>query len=332
MRRPLAGLALLLAIVAFVATPLAFAPPAVTASGTVHALAIDYWRNYSDPASDVVRLYGSNLTPVVVGGAFVMSPFPDSVNLLWVRSGQTADRSNVTVTFQVKGSIANLANTTYEARLYTRSANGTHFILDYTNRSTTLRVNTTGANVTDITGNSTVSSTGPNPTSRNTLTINVSVALLGNVTAWNLDATATELGSPYSYRDFGWDLPGNPGSTPTQFGGLVTDASTGVGLAGVNVSAGAGVYTTTNATGAYTLPVQAGTYNVTFALDGYYKVTKEGTATYGATTTLGAQLQKLTFVDSLGIWLWVIVGVVLAAIVVLLVFMVRRRKAVPPTK
>jgi len=84
------------------------------------------------------------------------------------------------------------------------------------------------------------------------------------------------------------------------------------------------MYTTTNAAGAYTLPVPAGTYNVTFALDGY------STATYGSTTPLSAELHKLSFVDSLGVWLWVIVLGALAVIVVLAFLLTRRRKASPP--
>ncbi len=330
MRLTLAGLVLALVLAVIAVVPFGHAPSPLTAAHPVYASAIDFWKNYSDPASDVVRLYSTNLTPVVVSGAFVMSPFPDSVNILWLRSGVTPDNQNVTVTVEVKGSIANLANTTYEVRLYTRSDNRTHFIVDYSNLSTTFRANTTGSLVTNITGNSSIASTGPNPVLMNTLRINVSMSLLGNVTIWNLDATATQLGSPYSYRDFGWDLPGNPGSTPTQFVGMVTDASTGGPLARVNVSAGPGMFTATNATGAYVLPVEAGTYNVTFSLNGYYTATKQATATFGATTTLSVGLQKLSFVDSLGIWLWVALGLALAVIALLVVIVARRRKASPP--
>lgn len=330
MARFLAVVALLLALALVVVAPLVRAPQSPTSTPTVVALAVDYWKNYSDPASDVVKLYTSNMTPVVVAGAFVMSPFPDSVNILWLRSGLSTN--NVTVTVQVKGSIANLPNTTYEVRLYTRSDNSTHFILDYSNLTTTIRTNATGAHVTNITGNSTISSTGPNPTSQNTLTIRVAAALLGNVTTWNLDATATQLGTPYSYRDFGWDLPGNPGSTPTAFAGIVTDAATGAALAGVNVSVGAGIYTTTNASGAYTLPVQPGTYNVTFSLGGYYTQTKQATVDLGTTATLSPQLQKLSVVDSLGIGLWILIGAVLVVLVLLAVIVMRRRKPAPPAK
>ena len=330
MDRLLAGFAWALAFALVLVATLAHAPPSSLNAPAVRTQAVDFWKNYSDPASDVVKLYTSNMTPVVVAGAFVMSPFPDSVNILWLRSGVAAN--NVTLSVQVKGSIANLDNTTYEIRLYTRSDNSTHFIVDYSNRSTTIRTNATGALATNITGNSTITSVGPNPTSQNTLTINVAMALLGNVTGWNLDATATELGTPYSYRDFGWDLPGNPGSTPTEFVGFVTDAATGAPLAGVNVSAGPGAYTTTNASGAYALAVQPGTYNVTFALSGYYVATKQAAAALGVTTTLSAQLEKLSLVDSLGIALWVVVAVVLVALVVLALIVVRRRKVPPPAK
>jgi hypothetical protein len=38
---------------------------------------------------------------------------------------------------------------------------------------------------------------------------------LGTITTWNIDATARTVGDPYTYLDFGWEVPGNPGSSPT---------------------------------------------------------------------------------------------------------------------
>src|SRR3989442_12749663 len=48
-----------------------------------------------------------------------------------------------------------------------------------------------------------------------TLTVNLAKSWLGTITAWDLDATATETGTIYSYRDSGWQIAGNPGSEPT---------------------------------------------------------------------------------------------------------------------
>lgn len=177
--------------------------------------AVSFTLDYSDPASDVVLLWSSNMTPVYnAGGEPIMSPFPDSVNILWLRSAETAGGENVTLRVETKGPIANLANTSYEFRLYTRADNASHFVVTYTNGSTILGSNATGFTPKDISGNSTISSTGPNPTLENLLTINVNKTLLGTIDAWNLDGIATQRGPTYTYRDFGWEVPGNPGSAP----------------------------------------------------------------------------------------------------------------------
>ena len=181
-------------------------------SGLASAVSFDL--NYSDPASDVVKLWTLNDTPVLTStGNLTMSPFPDNVNLLWIRSANAS--ANVTLTIEVKGSIANLDNTSYEIRLYTRSDNATHFTVTYLNGTTILTSNATGFTPRDLTGNSTITSTGPNPALKNTLKINVVKSLLGTTGAWNIDAFATQRGPTYTYRDYGWSLPGNPGSSPT---------------------------------------------------------------------------------------------------------------------
>jgi len=177
--------------------------------GTASAVTFD--RDYSDPASDVVQLWTSNMTPVLLpDGNVTMSPFPDSVNLLWIRSAN--ESANVNLSFQVKGRIADLDNTSYEMRLYTRSDNASHFIVTYTNESTRLTSNATGFVPVDLTGSSTITSTGP--VLLNTLVITVSKSLLGTVTSWDIDATATQRGPTYTYRDSGWLVPGSPGSAP----------------------------------------------------------------------------------------------------------------------
>jgi len=93
----------------------------VLAASAGVASAVSFDLNYSDPASDVVKFWATNDTPVLTPtGNLTLSPFPDSVNLLWIRSANAS--ANVNLTIQVKGSIANLANTSYEIRLFTRSA------------------------------------------------------------------------------------------------------------------------------------------------------------------------------------------------------------------
>ncbi|HYU07226.1 MAG TPA: hypothetical protein VEM77_08630 [Thermoplasmata archaeon] len=182
-----------------------------TMIGTASAVTFD--RNYSDPASDVVQLWTANMTPVFLpDGNVTMSPFPDSVNLLWIRS--TDESASVNLSFQVKGRIADLDNTSYEMRLYTRADNASHFTVTYTNRSTILTSNATGFVPVDLSGNSRITSTGPNPVLLNTLIIAVSKSLLGAVTSWDIDATATQRGPMYTYRDSGWLVPGSPGSAP----------------------------------------------------------------------------------------------------------------------
>lgn len=334
MNRAVLGLSLVLALAATaLAAPTFSAPASWSAPASVQASAANFTlnRSYSDPASDVMKLYSSNMTPVVVNGAFVMSPFPDSVNILRIESAGIVGVGNVTLRIEVKGSIADLPNTTYEMQLYPRADNRTRFALTYVNGMLTLQSNATGSTPANLTGNSTITSTGPNPTSQNTLEMAVNETLLGNMTAWNIDATATERGANYSYRDFGWDLPGNPGSAPTLLTGLVTDRDTGAALAGVNVSTDVGGYwALTNASGGYSLAVAPGTYNVTFRLVGYNSATKLATATFGTTTTLNAQLQKTSVIESLGLLFWIAIAAVVVIALLLALLVLRRKKPAPP--
>ncbi len=178
------------------------------------ASAVSFDLSYSDPASDVVKLWTSNMTPVLTpSGNQTLSPFPDSVNFLRLASANAS--ADVKLTAQVKGNIAKLDNTSYEIRVYTRQDNTSHFIATYVNGTTTLTSNATGFVPVDISGSAFITSTGPNPTLKNTLQVNLSKSLLGTVTSWNIDATAKQTGPTYTYEDFIWEVPGNPGSTPT---------------------------------------------------------------------------------------------------------------------
>ncbi len=307
-----------------VASLLLFAALAVPGAGVTFTIL------YTDPASDVVRLWSSNMTPVLdVNGEPFMSPFPDAINMVRLRSAESGGGMNVTLAVEVQGSIANLDNTTYEARLYTRADNASHFMVSYVNGTTTLGSNDTSFSAIDITGNSTVGSTGPNPTLENTLEIRVAKSLLGNITAWNIDATTTQLGATYSYRDFGWEIPGNPGSAPTTVYGIVTEAGSRTGLAGVNVSTDVGKHwTMTNATGAYSLSISPGTYNVTFTLGGYETRTLQVTLATGDTMSLDVELSRVGFFEQTGNWLWVLlVGLSLATLLVAAMLFWRRRRS-----
>ncbi len=320
MKRPLgASVAGVLLLIVTLAVPSAGVPLELT---------------YTDPASDVVKLWSSNMTPVLnVNGEPFMSPFPAEINILRLHSTESEGGANVTLTLEVQGSIANLDNTSYEIRLYTRADNASHFIVSYANGSTFLDSNDTSFSAIDITGNSTVGSTGPNPTLQNALEIRVEKSLLGNLTAWNMDTTGTQIGPTYSYRDFGWEVPGSPGSAPTILYGIVTEVGVGTTLSGVNVSTDVGGYwTVTNTTGAYSLSISPGTYNVTFTLEGYGTTTLRVTVAAGDTRSLDAELSRLGLFEQGGNWLWVLLtGLSLALLLVATAVLLRRRKSRSPS-
>ncbi len=176
----------------------------VLASGTAFASAVSFDLSYADPASDVVEFWTSNMTPVLTDGNLTMSPFPDSVNMLHLTSANAS--ADVVLTIQVKGTIANLDNSSYQMRLYSRQDNATHFAVTHVNRTTLLSSNATGFVPIDLSGSTTIV--------QDTLSVRVAKSLLGIITAWEIDATATETGAVYTYVDYGWRIPGNPGSAP----------------------------------------------------------------------------------------------------------------------
>src|SRR5256886_12121105 len=186
-------------------TGLLFASLLALGSSIGVASAVSFDRSYADPASDVVELWASNMTPVLTDGNLTMSPFPDSVNVLRLSSADAA--ADIALTIQVKGSITNLDNTSYEIRIYTRQDNSSHFRATYVNGRAILTSNARGFGPIAISPRATAA--------KGTLTVNVAKSWLGTITAWDLDATATETGTIYSYRDSGWQIAGNPGSEPT---------------------------------------------------------------------------------------------------------------------
>src|SRR2546425_4390294 len=69
-------------------------------SGIGVASAVSFDRSYADPASDVVELWASNMTPVLTDGNLTMSPFPDSVNVLRLASADAG--ADIALTIQVR--------------------------------------------------------------------------------------------------------------------------------------------------------------------------------------------------------------------------------------
>jgi hypothetical protein len=309
--RSIVGGLLALALVAFLSYP---AGAAVTFS-----------LSYSDPASDVVQLWASNMTPVLDGnGDVVMSPFPDAINILWLRSRETDGGASVNVSIEVKGNVADLENTTYTVRLYTDASNASHFVLEYRNGRLSLWSNATPLDRLDLSGNTTVASTGPNPTLANLLEMRVNKTHLAPLTAWNVEATALMVGSPYAYRDFGWEVPGSPGSSPTAIVGRVRDAATGEALVGATVATEIGGYAaTTNATGGYALVLPAGVYNVTVSMAGYLEQRFQVTVAAGETVTLNANLAPVQ--PSSLLPLYTVLLLVLAGGTAALLWLSRRR-------
>lgn len=175
---------------------------------------IDFKKDYPDPASDVMLLNGTTGEPAVVNGSYVLGGEPKDVNIKWVRSREAANNTTVEVSLELVGGgeIVDLENTTYTFNLYTDVTNRSRHLVNYSNGAATLRSNVTSESA-DLSGNVTIS--GPNPQKQNTLTVAVRKALLKNLSAWNIYATARQVGSPHSHQDFGWEVPGNPGSTPT---------------------------------------------------------------------------------------------------------------------
>ena len=324
MRRAFPGLAFALAL-AIVMFSLLAAPQTSAASFSLHASAVNLNLNYSDPASDVFKMWTSNNSHVTdASGFWIMRSSPGEVNLVRLASSDAG--TSVSLYLRVQTAIASRSNVSYEIRLYSRADNRTHYMVDYSNGIAYLKQNGTLVSYIDITSNTTIS-----PAS--TLNVLVSKGLLGgmaNITAWNIDATSKEVAGNYTYEDFVWQQPGNPGSAPAFIQGRVTDASNGTGLANVNVSvAAAGYFTKTNGTGYYSLPASPGTFTLLFSLAGYDNASKPVTVQYQQTQTVNAQLTKSASSAIPIAWIVVLI-IVVAAVLVIGFLLMRRRKPVLP--
>lgn len=321
MRSAYSGLALVLALV-IAALAMGSAAPTPARSVPLRAAAVSMTLNYSDPAGDVFEMWTSNNSHVTdASGNWLKFGTPMSVDLQRVASNDLG--ANVQILLKVRASVSALANTTYEYRLYTRQDNATHYIVTFRNGTTTMVTNHTDSQVWNLTANTTVGGV----TSLGWLGVIVNKTALGgsaNITAWDMDAQAKMASSPYSYVDYVWSLPGNPGSAPAFIQGRVTDAANGAGLANVNVSTNAGGYfTTTNATGYYSLPASPGNYTLTFSLTGYDTATKPVSVQEQQTQTVNAALTKASDLSSL---LWIVAVVLIVVAAAAIVFLVARRR------
>src|SRR5213594_2554115 len=111
---------------------LAFLILGLLAPGAMTARAATFPIDYSDPASDVVRLNSTTgLCEVDAGGNCITSPTPSDVNIRWVRGREMAGEYNLTI--EVRGRIRDYPNTTYAVSFYADATNQTHWVVNYTN-------------------------------------------------------------------------------------------------------------------------------------------------------------------------------------------------------
>lgn len=326
MRRTVPGLAFALAL-AIATLSLVAAPQTAPSPLSLHASAVSFTLNYSDPASDVAKMWTSNGTHVTdAAGNWILSPSPGTVNLIRLSSSDSG--LNVNVFLKVQTTLSVLPNATYEYRLYPRADNASHYVVTFRDGLTTLVSNHTGSATHNLTANTSVGNLG-------WLGVAVSKNYLGgaaNITGWNIDATTRMVAGNYTYEDFVWQQPGNPGSAPAFIQGRVTDAGTSSGLAGVNVSTGTGgYYTTTNSTGYYSLPAAPGTFTLTFALTGYESASKTVTVSYQQTQTANEALTRITPITGQS-WFWGLIIVLIVAIVAVAYLVLRRRSKPRPPK
>ncbi len=297
----------------------------VRASSTAFPCPSPFGCNYSDPANDVAELWTANGTHVTTaGGYWIFVTNRSSIDLVRLSSSNAS--ADINIFLDVKAMrVDTSANTTFQWRLYTRADNSTHYIVTYHAGITTMTTNKTGSTSWNLTASTRVENLG-------WLAVAVPKADLGgpaNITAWNIDASSKMVQGSYTYEDFVWQLPGNPGSAPAAIQGHVTDAASGSGLAGVNVSA-AGYWTSTNATGYYLLPATVGNLSVSFTLMGYVTVVKPVSVSTSQTVTVDAALTKASQAG-LPASTWVVLAVVGVAVVGAVVLIAaRRRKPKPP--
>jgi len=171
----------------------------------VQGQTIDYDLDYSDPASDVTWVYEN--------GSTENKDEPKDVNIKWLRSELLGDGVTVKLTIELSspGQILTNDATAYKFNLYTTAGNESHFVVNYSNGNCNLHTNTSTNPI-----NQSVEYT----VSGGDLVCLVNISELGNITKYNVDASA----ETYVYenatvgwvlkKDFGWEVPGNPGTVP----------------------------------------------------------------------------------------------------------------------
>lgn len=335
---------LALSLIPFLLLASAYLPAQHSTVAIVPAYApgVSLWRNYSDPASDVQQFYTSNGTALVSGGQFVFSPNPTSVNLLALNTWPGGASSSacprapsapvnwVVMCIKLKGKVGTTTNFTYTFDMYLDASDQVHYIVSYTAGSGAMWLSsnkTTGFTPVDITGNATVASSTGNAQDELILTIDLS--LIPPATAWGADVASQEKDSFYTYRDYIYQVPGHPGTSPAMITGHVYEMGTNNSVAGANVSVDVvGYYTQSDSSGAYTLLLAPGTYNITVTKDGYEGSTVQKTLganeivqNYNLYLTPSGPIQRLGTTGLL-----IILAVVLSAVFLFLFFLLKRRR------
>ena len=171
----------------------------------VGAQEINFDLSYSDPASDVTWVYENGTTE--------MKSEPKDVNIKWLRSELQPDNETIKLTIELTspGKIRTDNITNYQINIYTVTGNATHFIVNYSDGNCKLRANTSATFVNESVEYS---------ISGLRLDCFVNLSELGNITYYNIDATAetkeyeNETVGWVLKKDFGWEVAGSPGSTP----------------------------------------------------------------------------------------------------------------------
>ena len=167
--------------------------------------AIDFDLDYSDPASDVRWIYEN--------GTSELKNEPKDVNIKWLRSKLQADDETLKLTIELSspGQIRTDDATSYLFNIYTIAGNESHYIVNYSNGDCTLYTKTSASLINQSVTHS---------ISGQDLACFVNMSDLGNITYYNVDASAETreyVNATVGWvlkKDFGWEVSGSPGTTP----------------------------------------------------------------------------------------------------------------------
>lgn len=166
-----------------------------------------FWLNYSDPASDVSWVYPN--------GTKELHDNPADVNIKWLRSEDNNTKIKLIIELKKPGLVNTSIDAYYQVNIYTnKSRNESHFVARYSGTECTLTKNTSTTTI-----NNTVEYIVSNSGNAGILYINVSKDDIkdnsGKIEYFNIDAIASKKDGNMTYTDYGWEIPGNPGSIPT---------------------------------------------------------------------------------------------------------------------